>query len=239
MITWMQRHKKWLVITIWISTIAFVGAGFVGWGAYDFGKSQGAVAKVGDREISFAQLNNEYSNLYNQYSKMFGEQFNKEMAKQLKLEEAAYNSLIQKNLLLSFADELGLGVLDEEVAKELVMIPAFAKDGKFNKEIYIKVLNQNRTTPAEFEATIKEDLLLKKIQNLFAPFANISEIKNLSKLMFSEDKIKVKVIDGASINVPNDEAKMKAFWETNKNRYMSANSYELEFVKLPILSDKH
>ncbi len=32
MITWMQRHKKWLVITIWISTIAFVGAGFVGWG---------------------------------------------------------------------------------------------------------------------------------------------------------------------------------------------------------------
>ena len=33
MITWMQRHKRWLVITIWISTIAFVGAGFVGWGS--------------------------------------------------------------------------------------------------------------------------------------------------------------------------------------------------------------
>ena len=46
MITWMQRHKKWLIITIWISTIAFVGAGFVGWGAYDFGKSQGTIAKV-------------------------------------------------------------------------------------------------------------------------------------------------------------------------------------------------
>ena len=33
MITWMQRHKKWLVITIWISTSACVGAGCGGWGS--------------------------------------------------------------------------------------------------------------------------------------------------------------------------------------------------------------
>jgi hypothetical protein len=46
MIEWMQRHKKWLVITIWISTIAFIGAGFVGWGAYDFGKTEGTVIYI-------------------------------------------------------------------------------------------------------------------------------------------------------------------------------------------------
>ena len=44
MITWMQRHKKWLITTVWVSTIAFVGAGFVGWGSYDFGKSGGTIA---------------------------------------------------------------------------------------------------------------------------------------------------------------------------------------------------
>ena len=60
MITWMQRHKKWLVITIWISTIAFVGAGFVGWGSYDYGKQSGAVAVVGDREISVEEFQQEY-----------------------------------------------------------------------------------------------------------------------------------------------------------------------------------
>ncbi|MEJ5169337.1 MAG: SurA N-terminal domain-containing protein, partial [Arcobacteraceae bacterium] len=66
MIEWMQRHKKWLVITIWISTIAFIGAGFVGWGAYDFGKSEGAVAKVGKKEITMSELQREYNNLYSQ-----------------------------------------------------------------------------------------------------------------------------------------------------------------------------
>ncbi|WP_416829360.1 SurA N-terminal domain-containing protein, partial [Helicobacter ganmani] len=47
MIGWMQKHKKYLIITIWISTIAFVGAGFVGWGSYSFSSTSNAVAVVG------------------------------------------------------------------------------------------------------------------------------------------------------------------------------------------------
>ena len=48
MISWMQKHNKYLVWTIWIATIAFIGAGFVGWGSYSFGSKAGNVAKVGD-----------------------------------------------------------------------------------------------------------------------------------------------------------------------------------------------
>ena len=66
MITWMQRHKKYLIITIWISTIAFVGAGFVGWGQYTYGDKAGAVAKVGNVEITMGELQKSYSRLYSQ-----------------------------------------------------------------------------------------------------------------------------------------------------------------------------
>ena len=96
MIMWMQRHKKWLIITIWISTIAFVGAGFVGWGSYNYGKSSSVVAKVDDKEIPFTQLQNEYNSLYSQYAQMFGDSFNKELAEQLKLQDAALQRVIQK-----------------------------------------------------------------------------------------------------------------------------------------------
>ena len=57
MITWMQKHKKYLVVTIWVSTIAFVGAGFVGWGAYDMNTNRAkSVAKVGNRNISIGEF---------------------------------------------------------------------------------------------------------------------------------------------------------------------------------------
>jgi peptidyl-prolyl cis-trans isomerase D len=234
MITWMQRHKKWLVITIWISTIAFVGAGFVGWGSYDYGSKGGAVAVVGDREVSVTEYQNEYSNLYNQYSRMFGDQFNQEMADKLKLKNAAYTLVIQKNLILSYADELGLDVTDEEIAKQLVKYEAFKKDGKFDKETYVKVLQQNRTTPTDFEASIKRDLLLQKVESLFNVEANSNEIKNLNELLFSEDEISIEVLNSNDLTVTIKDEDLKNYWNTNKDSYKSEPSVELQIDEISI-----
>ena len=236
MITWMQRHKKWLVITIWISTIAFVGAGFVGWGSYDYGKQGAVVAVVGDREVSIEEYQQEYSKIYEQYAKMFGPMFSKELAEQLKLKDTAYRQVLQKNLILSYADSLGLDVTNEDIAKELVKYNVFLKDGKFDKETYVKVLSQNRTTPKIFEDSLKRGLLLEKVQLLFTLNPNGVEVENLNKLLFIEDDISIKILnsDDIKVDVKNDE--LKKYWEENKNSYMSEVSYDLEIKELPLIS---
>lgn len=236
MITWMQKHKKWLVITIWISTIAFVGAGFVGWGSYEYGKQGGVVAVVGDREVSVEEYQQEYSNLYDQYSRIFGESFNKEMADQLNLKDVAYKQVLQKNLILSYADSLGLDVTNEDIAKELVKYQAFLKDGKFDKPTYIKVLAQNRTKPVIFEESLKRGILLQKIQNLFVVNPSNVEIENLNKLLFVEDDINIKVLKASDITVNPNEAELKAYWEENKLAYMSEVQYEIKTTKVPVVA---
>ena len=236
MITWMQRHKKWLVITIWISTIAFVGAGFVGWGSYDYRKQGGVVAVVGDREISVDEYNQEYSNLYAQYSKMFGSMFNKELAEQLKLKDVAYRQVLQKNLILSYADSLGLDVTNEDVAKELVKYEDFLKDGKFDKETYIKILAQNKMIPKIFEDSLKRNILLRKVQGLFDLNPSATEVENLSKLLFIEDDISIKILKSNDIKVDIKNDELKKYWEENKNSYMSEVSYDLEVKEIPLLT---
>ena len=236
MITWMQRHKRWLVITIWISTIAFVGAGFVGWGSYDYGKQGGVVAVVGDREVSVEEYQQEYSNLYEQYSKMFGTMFSKELAEQLKLKDVAFRQVLQKNLILAYADSLGLDVTNEDIAKELVKYNAFLKDGKFDKDTYVKVLNQNRTTPKIFEDSLKRNLLLQKVQVLFELNPNNVEVENLSKLLFIEDDISIKILNSKDVKVELNNDELKKYWEENKNSYMSEVSYNLEIKELPLIS---
>ena len=237
MITWMQKHKKWLVITIWISTIAFVGAGFVGWGSYDYGSKGGAVAVVGEREISVNEYQREYSSMYDQYAQMFGEQFNQEMADKLKLKDAAYQMVIQKNLILSFADELGLDVTNEEIAQQLVSIPGFIKSGKFDKDTYIKVLNQNRTNPTEFEATLKRDLLLQKVESIFKVSANKNELENLNKLLFSQDDISIQILNSKDITLNITDEDIKKYWETNKDNYKSEPAVELEYAEVSLVSE--
>lgn len=228
MITWMQRHKRWLVITIWISTIAFVGAGFVGWGSYDYGQKQGTVAVVEDREISLEEYQREYSFLYEQYAKMFGKQFNQEIAKQLNLSDMAYNLTIQKNLILAYADELRLDVTNEDVIKELIKYKEFQKDGKFNKDAYVSILLENKTNPTDFEEGLKRDLLLQKMEAIFRTTPSNKEIDLVSNLLFIEDNVNVTVLNSNDLKIDVPKEALKNYWEANKNNYMSSNSYEVE-----------
>ena len=95
MITWMQRHKKYLVVTIWISTIAFVGAGFVGWGAYDLNKDRAAsVAKVGHRSISVQEFQSAYANHFAMYNNLLGGKLTQEQAEQMGLDKMVMNTLV-------------------------------------------------------------------------------------------------------------------------------------------------
>lgn len=238
MIAWMKRHKKWLMIILWISTIAFVGAGFVGWGSYDYGKKGGVVASVGDREISSSELQTEYSNLYNQYKSAFGSNFNQEMADKLRLEDMALNQVIQRNLLLSYADDLGLAVTNEDIAKKLLEYKAFLKDGKFDKDTYVKVLNQNRTTVREFEDGLKRGILLAKVEKLFDVNPTNVEVENLTKLLFLEDSIEYKVISADDISVDVKDVDVKKYWEEHKDNYLSEVSYDLALTNTALIDSK-
>lgn len=236
MISWMQRHKRWLVITIWISTIAFVGAGFVGWGSYDYGKKGGVVAVVADREVSVEEYQQEYSNLYEQYARLFGESFNKDMADKLNLNDVAYKQVLQKNLILAYGDTLGLDVTDIDIAKELVKYDAFLVNGKFDKPTYEKVLSQNRTTIKDFENSLKRNILLQKIQSLFDVQPNSIEVENLNKLLFAQDDISIKIIDSKNITLNPTDADLKEYWNKNKNAYMSEVEYVIESTDVPMAS---
>ena len=238
MISSMQKNKKWLLPTIWISTIAFVGAGFVGWGSYNPSTSSSSIATVGNKEISIKALQNEYSNLYAQYQQAFGNQFNKELAEQLKLEQTAYNNLIQRYLLLNLSEDIGFIVTDEEVYAELLQVKSFLKDGKFDNNLYKNVLKQNRTTPNEFEKRIRIDLKLRKIQDVYSANINKNTLENINKLFFSTDKIAINIINNDDIKVSVSANEFKKYYEVNKNKYMSNTAYKVNIEKVAINKDE-
>ena len=230
MITWMQKHKKWLITTIWISTIAFVGAGFVGWGSYKFGKSGGDFAKVGNITVKVKDVQNQYQNLYSQYKEMFGDKFNDEMAKNMKLKDIAFNNSLQNALVLNYAQDLGLQATNIDVVQQLIKINAFQKNGKFDKNTYIKVLAQNNITPVDFEISMKQEILIQKINSLLKQFTNTSksELKQMQSLLFMEDKLKIQIINPDTLKVEFNDAQLKAYWEQNKENYLSSISYKIQ-----------
>ena len=238
MISSMQKNKKWLLPTIWISTIAFVGAGFVGWGSYNPSTSSSSVATVGSKEISMKDLNQEYSNLYSQYKQTFGEQFNEELASKLNLQKVAYDNVVQRFLLLNLSEDFGFTASDEEVFEQLAQIKSFFKNGKFDNNTYKTILKQNRTTPSAFEEEIRKNIIVSKIQNVFAQDTNQNTIKSLNELFFASDKAQINIIDSKDIQVSLDEDEIKKFYEKNKQNYKSIQKYKVNVQKVKIGEDE-
>ncbi|CAM4089147.1 peptidylprolyl isomerase [Campylobacter armoricus] len=228
MLTWMQHHKKYLVITIWISVIAFVGAGFVGWGSYDFNTDRSnSIAKVGKEKISYEEFNLKYSQLFNYYSQLNNGNYTQEQAKKDGLDTLAINELIQEKLLLSYAKTLGLEVSEEEVAYDLAHQKIFHNaSGVFDKKLYYSILSRNNYTSKAYEKLIHDELLLKKINMILNLQVKNEELDMFGASFLMQDRLKIQVIH-ASNNIVINEDELKQTWEKNKELYKTQKNYEL------------
>lgn len=239
MITWMQRHKKYLVITIWISTIAFVGAGFVGWGAYDLNKDRTAsVAKVGNRTISVQEFQQAYGNHYSFYNNLLSGKLTQEQADQMGLDKMVMNTLINQTLLLNYADDIGLIATQEDIKERLKNNPNFQQDGAFSKDVYYALLKQNKIAPNEYEDSLKKEILTAKLENFLKLVPSTQESSIFASAFFMEDRLAINSVSLEANDISIKEEEIKAFWEKNKSNFLTKKSYTLEIVNLPLSTTK-
>lgn len=229
MINWMQKHRKYLVVTIWVSTIAFVGAGFVGWGAYSFASSSSWVAKVGDSKVTQGDFDREYSRLYTFYNNIMGGSLDKEQAKNLGLEKQALDSLISKTLMLNFAHDLGLRVSDKEIGQSVIAMEAFRKDGKFNREAYHKLLESNGYTAKIFERALGDSLLLEKLSTVLSPSITDLERESMQAILYLQDRLSIKVIRTNKEDPALSKEEVEAYWGKNRASYTTDRAYEISY----------
>jgi peptidyl-prolyl cis-trans isomerase D len=230
MISWMQKHNKYLVWTIWVATIAFIGAGFVGWGSYDFGAKAGNVAKVGSIEISQSKLNMVYSDIYDQTNQMMQGKLDDKKAKEMGLIKRTFSTLNTQAKILNFAKDAGIIVSDKEVADTLENIKSFQKDGIFNKDIYKSYLTARRLKANIFEERLREDIKISKTLALLTIDALPLEIETVSSAMNIADKLAYTVLTPDDVNFTLDETKLKTFWETQKDNFLTNKGYELSVI---------
>ena len=230
MISWMQKHNKYLVWTIWIATIAFIGAGFVGWGSYQYGSKAGSIAKVGDIEIGKAKFDMAYGNIYRQYNQMMQGKLDEKKAKEMRLLQQTFSSLVSQAQLLNLAKEFGIIVSDEEIAQKLSEIPSFQNNGKFDKEIYQAYLNSQRLKAKTFENAIRDETIITKTLTLLESKGLPFEKKVIASALSVSDKIAYKVLTKDDLNLSIDENDLHHYWEAHKSSYMTDKKYVMDIL---------
>jgi hypothetical protein len=178
MTSFLRRHQK----SVFYATLAiFFGGTFVGFGGYWFTNRdmQGVVAKVGKVKISQQTLSTRVD-LYVERLRQQGTELDDAKLEQLK-HEMLTNMMVDELLALK-ADELGLVVTDEELARDIRATPGFSRGGQFDQDAYFQAVRSTfHESPQEYEGERRKSIKTARLKSLFYRMSKVApaELKDL------------------------------------------------------------
>jgi len=132
----------------------------MGWWGFEQTEDN-AVAKIDRISVSMEEYQRAYRNASNFYREVFQDKYDdKDVRKQV------IDALVDRKLWLQEARRMKLVVSDEELKRSITELPGFQKEGKFDPDLYRRILANEHYTPEGFERQHREELLIEKVKTL-------------------------------------------------------------------------
>ena len=185
------RQKKIAKRFLWLLAILIIPS-FILWGFSGiFQKKIGPnyAGKIFGKKVSFSEYGSALLACRIRAQILFGNEFFK-VQEYLNLEDQAWEWLILKEEL----KRRKIRIDDREVVAEISNHPLFQKNGKFNKDFYLRILNYFRITPRDFEEQMRCQAGFRRLFGEITKDINVNEeeiiqkYKEVHKEDFSEEK---------------------------------------------------
>jgi len=239
MLKLMRERFRDLKFVLWFVVIIFVLLIFVDWGAGRLDRSgrglEGVAAKVGDQIISEAEFLRELRSSEDRFRQMYGQQY-ETFRKQLDVPAMTLQGMVDRALLVQTADRVGLRISDQEVLDKILSFEVFRRpDGGFvGSELYRRILRGSQTTPEEFEAALRQEMVLERLQQWLAASVVVSDAE-----VTAEFKRRNETASGTALfvsltrklaEVTATDAEGKAFYDANPSRFSHPDQWQVRYL---------
>ena len=225
-----RNAESWVVKAIFGVIIVV----FIFWGVSSLdGTSPSILAYVNDEPITVMEFRKRCEDRINMLTQGRGG-LKPEMEQQVK--QMVFNELILSKLLQQEAARLNMGATPEELFAALSKEPAFQKDGKFDKEVYLQRLQAQDMPVGEFEGGLTERLTLSRLQDyvMSTVFATPEEARALYAFGSEQRSIDYVLFDRAKYleGIAPTEDQIATYYETNKEAFREPKRISVEYLLL-------
>ncbi len=228
----MRKHAGSWLIKVVLGVIVVV---FIFWGVGSYRAQRGSrVAVVNGEVIALEQYRDVYDKLMDQYRRQFGSSLDQKLLKTLGLKRQALDQLINRSLLLQKADQLGLHVTKEDLVRAIQKMAAFQHNGRFDPRRYQKILAVNRMTPEMFEESIKQDLIMEKMQGFILGSIKVSDLEALESFKWREQKVNLEYVvfkPSSYKDVKVTPEEVQAYFSKHNNAYEIPPKVKVKYVR--------
>lgn len=219
MFNFVQNNQ--VVIKVILGAVALTFVGF-GVGSYTAAVDEPFAAKVGDVKILSRDVDRALEG----------------QAADAANRQGVLDNLVRQQLLISEAGAAGIVPTDSQLRQAIVSIPAFQDGGKFSQQKYSDFIKSRYRSAADFESEIRKELM---IQTQAMPYAGTHFVSRtasarLGELMSETRSVSSWVIPVASFKakVALTDKQIQDFYEKNKQRFVTQESVDLEYVVLSL-----
>jgi len=233
MLNIMRKHAGSWLIKVILGVIVVV---FVFWGVGSYrSRQESRIAVVNGEVIALDEYRNAYQRLEDQYRSQFGDALNRDLLESLNLKEQALEQLINRRLLLQEADRLGLRVSDDELIRAIQGVSAFQENGRFSSRRYQRMLALNRMSPEMFEESMRQELLVEKMQDIILGNVKVSEAEVLERYKWQERQVRAAYVAFAPAAYESDleispEA-VENYFSTHQNSYEIPPKVQVSYAR--------
>jgi len=232
MLRYLRENTGNWIIKMFLGIIVIV---FVFLGVGSFGSKQNnSVGSINDEPITIKEYQQAYKAIIDQLRMRFGENLNDDIIKALNVKQQAIDSIIDQKLILMEADKLEISISDKELQNSLLSIKAFQRDGKFDLDLYKKVLSLNSLNPEIFEQNQINALRQQKIRNLVLSAVNVSDLEAENWYLYQNTKTAVNYLrfsPGDYSDIHPDKKQIETFYAEHKDQYKSEPQIKAVYLK--------
>ncbi len=225
-----EQAGSWL-IKVLLGAIVIV---FVFWGVGSFRSQRGdRIATVNGDPINLDEYRKTFDNLIDQLRRRFGNSLDEDMIKNLQVKKQALNQLINNTLLLQEAERLKIRVSDTELATAISEIGAFQRAGRFDKQLYRRMLDRLRMTPEEFEVTQRNAMMIEKLSALVTGGVKISDQEAMEWFNWANASVDIEFVlfePDAYKDVNPSLEETKTFFEGHKENYKTEAMVKVRYL---------
>ena len=221
--------------------LALIALPFAFWGVDSYLRSGGAggdLASVGNSKISSLQFDQALRERQDQLRQSLGAGFKSEMMNSPAVRLGILNGLINQRLLLLDAEKLHLGTSNQALRDVIAGVPAFQEDGKLSEARYQAVLASQGTSPAQFEARIRQDLTLQQLVGTIggSAFVSKTQAEQMLHLQAEERQFGEFRITAASFadKVKIEPEAVQKYYDENKQRFETPERIKANYVVLSL-----
>lgn len=158
-----------VLVTLIVATFVTT---FGSWGGGNLKNDLPIAAVINGEAIPTSQFVMAYSNMYN-FMSQFQPDLQDNPQKLQKMRQDVLDNIVDSELLAQAAEEHGIYVSDEELAKAIKA--RLFGDKPFDKKLYSTYVNNMRTTEAKFEEMTRRDLMAQHMREVLGATQQASE----------------------------------------------------------------